>query len=105
MAKLRPVANDTEVISFKTAAQQINKAYGYHPELRQKAIRRNVDGMYLRRTTRQLGIHNQTVANWVKEYAEKLTDAPVPEKIQTAEMDELFTFIGEKKTGSTSSQS
>jgi transposase-like protein len=51
----------------------------------------------LRRTGRQLGIHHQTVANWVKEYAEKLPDAPVPEQAKTAELDELFTFIGEKK--------
>jgi transposase-like protein len=80
------------------------KAHGYSDELRQKAIRHYVDGMNLRRTGRQLGIHHQTVANWVKEYAEKLPDAPVPEKVQTAELDELFTFIGDKKTGSTSSQ-
>jgi transposase-like protein len=61
--------------------------------------------MNLRRIGRQLGIHHQTVANWVRAYAEKLPDAPVPEQVKTAEMDELFTFIGEKKTGSTSSRS
>lgn len=61
-----------------------------------------MDGMNLRRTGRQLGVHHQTVANWVKEYAEKLPDAPIPKQVKTAEMDELFTFIGEKKTGSIS---
>ncbi len=30
-----------------------------------------------------------------------LTDAPVPEQAENIEMDELYTFIGEKKTGST----
>jgi transposase-like protein len=58
--------------------------------------------MNLRRTGRHLGIHHQTVANWVRDYAEKLPDAPVPEQVRTVEMDEIFTFIGEKKTGSTS---
>ncbi len=81
------------------------KTHGYSAELRRKAIRHYVDGMNLRRIGHQLGIHHQTVANWVKEYADKLPDAPVPEKVQTAEMDELFTFIGNKKTGSTSSRS
>ena len=78
---------------------------GYGLELRQKAIRQYVDGVNLRRIGRQLGIHHQTVANWVKAYAEQLPDAPLPEQVKTAEMDELFTFIGNKKTGSTSSRS
>jgi hypothetical protein len=60
-----------------------------------------VDGMNLRRTGRHLGIHHQTVANLVKEYAEELPTAPVPEQVKTVELDELITFIGEKKTGST----
>jgi transposase-like protein len=81
------------------------KVHGYGAELRRKAIRHYVDGMNLRRIGRQLGINHQTVANWIKAYAEKLPDAPVPERVQTAELDELFTFIGNKKTGSTSSPS
>jgi len=40
--------------------------------------------------------------NWVKSYAEKLPAAPVPAAAYTVEMDELYTFIEEKKTGSTS---
>ena len=78
------------------------KVHGYSFEVRQEALRHYVDGMNLRRTGRHLGIHHQTVANWVKEYAEKLPDAPLPDQVKTAELDELFTFIGEKKTGSTS---
>lgn len=60
-----------------------------------------VDGAGLRRTGRQLGIHHQTVANWAKEESEHLPDTPVPAEVKTAEFDELFTFIGDKKTGST----
>ena len=48
-------------------------------------------------TAGHLGIHHQTVANRVKGYAEKLPDALIPERVTTAELDELFTFIGEKK--------
>jgi hypothetical protein len=57
--------------------------------------------MNLRRIGRQLGVHHQSVANWAKAHAEELPAAPVSEKIDNAEMDELFTFIGDKKTRST----
>jgi hypothetical protein len=59
--------------------------------------------MNLRRIGRQLGVNPQSVANWVMAHAEALPAAPVPEKVENAELDELFTFIGDKKTGSTSS--
>jgi hypothetical protein len=37
----------------------------------------------------------------VTEVAEALPNAPVPEEIKEAEMDEIFIFIGDKKTEST----
>ena len=49
-----------------------------------------------------LKVSHTTVMSWVKEHAEKLPEAPVPEETYTVEMDELYTFIEEKKTGSTS---
>ena len=57
-----------------------------------------IDGAGLRRTGRQLGIHHQSVANWAKEQAEQLPEAPVPPVVKTAEFDEIFTFVGDKKT-------
>ena len=80
----------------------IQKPRGYSEELRQQALRMYVDGMNLRRIGRHLGIHHQSVANWVKAYASQLPKAPVPEQVDAAELDEMFTFIGDKKTGSTS---
>jgi transposase-like protein len=77
------------------------KNQGYGKALRQKAIKMYIDGSGLRRTGRQLGIHHQTVANWAKEEAEKLPNAPVPTEVKTAEFDEMFTYIGDKKTEST----
>ena len=78
----------------------VKKAHGYSSELRQKAIQLYVDGMNLRRIGRQLQVNPQSVANWAKTHAERLPPAPVPEKVENAELDELFTFIGDKKTGS-----
>ena len=64
-----------------------------------------VDGGNFRRIARHLGVNHQTVVNWVTAHAETLPEAPVPENVNEAEMDELFTFIGSKKTQSTSSRS
>jgi len=60
-----------------------------------------VDGTNLRRIARLLGIHHRTVSDWVKAHAENLPETPMPEEVKTAELDELFTFIGHKKTEST----
>ena len=70
--------------------------------IRQKAIKLYIDGAGLRRTGRQVGVHHQTVANWAKEQAEQLPGVPVPAEVKAAEFDEIFTFIGDKKTESIS---
>jgi transposase-like protein len=80
------------------------KPRGYPEDLRQRALQLYVDGMNLRRIGRHLGIHHRTVSLWVQAHAASLPEAPLPEEVKDAEMDELFTFIGNKKTGSTSSR-
>jgi transposase-like protein len=81
------------------------KPWAYPEEVRQKALQLYVDGMNLRRIARHLGLHHRTVSLWVKDQAAQLPDPPVPEQVKEAEMDELFTFIGDKKTKSSSSPS
>ena len=77
------------------------KAWAYPDELRHKAMQLYVDGLSLRRIARHLGIHHRTVSLWVKAKAAQLPALPMPTEVKEAEMDELFTFIGEKKTKST----
>lgn len=81
------------------------KQHGYPDEVRKQALQLYVDGMNLRRIGRHLGIHHRTVSLWIKASAANLPKAPVPKDVKTAEMDELFTFIGKKKTRFTSSRS
>jgi len=81
------------------------KAWAYPEEVRRQAIQMYVDGMNLRRIARHLGLHHRTVSLWVKAKAERLPDPPDPAEVKEAEMDELFTFIGDKKTKSSSSPS
>jgi len=75
----------------------------YGEALRLQAVKLSVDGMSFRRIGRHLGVDHVTVMNWVKAYSDQLPDAPVPRErpLHVVEMDELYTFIGTKKTGST----
>lgn len=77
------------------------KAQGYPESLRKRAAEMYVEGMNQRQIARQLNIHHRTVALWVVDRAETLPHAPLPDEVKEAEMDELFTFIGDKKTKST----
>ena len=82
---------------------------GYAEAVRQQALQLYVDGLSLRRIARHLGVVHQTVANWVRAYAATLPDAPpMPphdprHPLPVVELDELYTFEGTKKDGSTSS--
>mgnify|MGYP002866342451 FL=1 len=77
------------------------KQQGYPESTRTRAAEMYVDGGNLRRIARQLKIAPRTVALWVTDVAEALPNAPMPEEVKEAEMDEIFTFIGDKKTEST----
>ena len=77
------------------------KAQGYPESMRRRAAEMYVDGGNLRRIARHLKVAPRTVALWVSHVAAALPNAPMPEEVKEAEMDELFTFIGDKKTGST----
>ena len=61
-----------------------------------------VDGMNYRRIGRHLGVDHKSVMNWVKAYTDQLPAAALPDDVNNAELDELYTFVGQKKTGSTS---
>ena len=74
---------------------------GYPAAIRLKAIKLYLEGNSFRSIERLLRVNHQSVANWIKAYAESLPEAEVPAKPKVAELDELFTFVGKKKTKST----
>ncbi len=79
------------------------KPPGYSTEVRIQALKLYVDGLNFRRIARVLGVHHQTVINWVNAAADRLPDAPpTPAEVDTVELDELYTFVEHKKTVSTS---
>ena len=78
----------------------VRKARGYPPEVRAQAVRMYVDGGNQQRIARHLGVVHQTVANWVAAQPEQPSQPDGP--VEVAELDELYTFVGDKKTRATS---
>lgn len=66
------------------------------------AIRMYVEGSSQRSIGRIMQVSPQTVANWITAYTSNLPPAEVPPKPRTAELDEMYTFVGKKKTKSIS---
>jgi transposase-like protein len=85
------------------------KLNGYPDSVRQQAVRLYLEGANQRRIGRILAVNHQSVANWIKAYHQQLqANGPKhlhPAKVETAEVDELFTFIGSKKNKPTSARS
>ena len=69
-----------------------------------KSLRLALDGNSQRQAARHAGVSHGTVANWLKAYVDGLpAELPRPATpVEVAEQDELFTFIGRKKTKPTS---
>jgi hypothetical protein len=63
-----------------------------------------VDGMNFRRIARTLRVSHRSVINWVNARAAQLPELPpVPaDELEVNELDEMFTFVGSKKTKSMS---
>jgi transposase-like protein len=82
------------------------KPQGYAEDTRRQAIQRYVDGMNFRRIARTLDVAHRSVINWVNAHAARLPDLPPrpDERLEVNELDELFTFVGSKKTKPMSSR-
>ena len=74
---------------------------GYPEAVRKQAVRLYLEGTNQRRIGRILSVNHQSVANWVNAYHHQLqTSTPKqskPVRVEAAEVDELFTFVGRKK--------
>ncbi len=81
------------------------KPLGYPEETKREAVCLYLEGTNFRRIGRILGINDQSVINWVNSYHASLPAEQPVTKLETLEMDELFTFVGSKKRGLTSSPS
>lgn len=82
---------------------------GYDDKTRESALKLYLEGNGLRRIGRLLSVNHQSVANWVNsahtQLQSKKRDVPASAATGTLEMDELFTFVGAKKSPPISSRS
>src|SRR5437588_1977233 len=79
---------------------------GYSAAVRQRAVQMYVDGGNFRRIARALKVAPQSVVNGVNARAAQLPESPPSPAapLEVNELDELFTFVGQKKTKPTSSR-
>lgn len=81
------------------------KPLGYADAVRKQALQLYLEGTSFRAIGRLLGLHHQTVSNWISQAADSLpTQVSDTTPTETIELDELFTFVERKKTQSTSSR-
>jgi transposase-like protein len=74
-------------------------AKGYSDEVKRQCLKMYVNGMGFRGVERVSGVHHTTLLHWVKQVAIALPDAPESAEIpEIAQVDELQTFVGSKKT-------
>jgi hypothetical protein len=82
---------------------------GYDEKTKEAALKLYLEGNGFRRIGRLLSVNHQSVVNWVNAFHTKLRAKeqllPIPGKVSTLEVDELFTFIGTKKSQHSSSRS
>jgi transposase-like protein len=79
---------------------------GASAETKQRALNLVLDGSSFRSAARQVGVSHVIVMAWFKTAADQVPETPAkptqpPEQV---ELDELFTFVGDKKTKSSSSR-
>jgi transposase-like protein len=100
-------AAGSQVIKCKVCNRKYTpapKRNGHQMAKREQVLRLVLDGNSQRQAARHAGVSHGSVANWLKAYADGLpATLPTPETpVEVAEQDELFTFLGEKKTKPTS---
>ena len=76
----------------------------YPDTMRRQAVKLYADGLGYRQIARHLQVDHVTIMIWVKAHIAQLPAAPLPDDAprHIVEIDELYTFVGKKKTGSTS---
>ncbi len=72
---------------------------GYSEKVKRECLKIYVNGRGFRASERIKGVHHTSIINyWVKQVGELLPDAYEPDTISlVGELDELETFVGQKK--------
>ncbi len=66
--------------------------------LRKVALQLYLEGLGFRSIGRILEVSNVTVLNWIRSFGEQVTELKSSEPVIYTEMDEMHTYVGQKKT-------
>ena len=71
----------------------------YSKETKRKALQLYLEGLGFRSIGRVLGVSNVSILNWIRNFGEKVKDLQSDSNpIEYAELDEMHSYIGNKKT-------
>ena len=73
------------------------KYRGASPEKKRQALELYLEGLGFRSIGRFLKCSHVAVFNWIKEYGKTVEDLRADSVLDVVEMDEMHTYIGEKK--------
>ena len=71
---------------------------GKPSNLKKDALVLYLEGLGFRSIGRVLNVSHVAVFNWIKSFGEKLDEFRNPSDIEVMELDEMHTYIGQKKT-------
>ena len=75
------------------------RSYDYPKSTKKKALQLYLEGLGFRSIGRYLGVSNVTVLNWIRAFGEEVASLHSDnQEIEVVEVDEMHTYIGEKKT-------
>ena len=66
--------------------------------MKRQALELYLEGLGFRSIGRFLKVSHVSVYKWIKSFGEHLEDIKSDDKIEVVEMDEIHTYIGQKKT-------
>jgi transposase-like protein len=65
--------------------------------LRKLALQLYLEGLGFRSIGQVLGVSNVTVLNWIRAFGEQVAELRGSEQVVYAEIDEMHTYVGQKK--------
>jgi transposase-like protein len=81
---------------FRYTVASGSKAKPLH--MKKLALQLYLEGFGFRSIGRVLGVSNVTVLNWIRAFGEQIEVLKSAERVVYTEMDEMHTYVGQKKT-------
>ena len=73
------------------------KSTAFPESVKRQALQLYLEGLGFRSIGRYLGVSHVSVYNWIKKFGQELEDLKSENKISIVELDEMHTYIGNKK--------